>query len=172
MRDYIMRKAWIMGAMKSCLAAMMFCVAIAPASSSAAVNLIENGDFEMDATGAVSAPLNYVYANNGNKQGQPQGWTLSPTSRFGLVNEGTDRHAVSDLLGAHALFFERRRNENMPLEAMQTFTVPAPGKYMRGSISPSGSTIPPVRSTYASAVASVMSNMSFEPAASISTGGR
>ena len=39
--------------------------------------------------------------------------------------------------------------------------------YMRGSISPSGSTIPPVRSTYASAVASVMSNMSFEPAANV-----
>lgn len=129
MRDHIMRKAWIMRAMKSCLAAMMFCVAIAPASSSAAVNLIENGDFEMDATGAVSTPLNYVYANNGNKQGQPQGWTLSPTSRFGLVNEGTDRHAVSDLLGAHTLFFERRKNEKTLLEATQTFTVPAPGKY-------------------------------------------
>ena len=65
-----------MGVMKSCLAAMMFCVAIAPASSSAAVNLIENGDFEMDATGAVSTPL--TATNRGSRRDGPfRPWTDS-----------------------------------------------------------------------------------------------
>ena len=94
--------------------------------SFAALNCISNGDFE-NADDAYYYSTHYSY--NNQRGGKPTGWTLSPNNRTGLVNEGTRRYTVPDLMGTRSLFLERRKNATAVLEARQSFDIPAPGKY-------------------------------------------
>ena len=97
--------------------------------SFAAQNCISNGDFEQPAAN-YNHNTRYSYNNENGNGGKPTGWTLSPANHTGLVDEGTDRLGVLDLMGRYSLFLERTKNDKSSvLEAKQSFTIPAPGEY-------------------------------------------